>query len=252
MKSHIALVFLTATSLSPAQNPQDNPEFDPVAEAVREFNSRRPKEGNDVTVVLKPAAADEEPEADPPEDVATDEDSASKDKPEKPDEPADEVAEAEIETGPAREEKKPGISVQVEKIQSGTGAIDPTKVKLLAPFPAKPLLAPPSGWRIESSTDAPSITREVELSPGATITLNIRPHLLIPEADGVSVFSIPEPGYDSTKGYQQSATMGSILAESIIQMDTDSENLSLAVGRLEQLLSSLPHPDSGNSSPDAQ
>jgi hypothetical protein len=133
-----------------------------------------------------------------------------------------------------------GLAVRVEKLQEGKGNIDPSKVKLLAPFPAKPLSAPPAGWRLEASESAPPLTREVELSPGKKITLKIRPHILVPEADGITVFNVPEPGFDSVLGYCQKDTVGALLSKSVQQLDDDSKQLGYAIDKLQQLLVSLP------------
>jgi hypothetical protein len=115
-------------------------------------------------------------------------------------------------------------------------------VKLLAPFPAKPLAQAPAGWRLDASDSAPPFTREVEISPGSKITLTIRPHLLIPDADGAEVFTISEPGYENALGYQQTATVGAILSNSIRQLDEESKQLGTAIDNLQQLLVSLPKP----------
>jgi len=136
-----------------------------------------------------------------------------------------------------------GLAVRVEKLQTGTGNIDPSQVKLLAPFPAKPLAQAPAGWRLEASENAPPITREVELSPGNKITLTVRPHLLVPDVNGTSVFNVPEPGFDSSLGYRQNATVGAILAHSVRQLEDDSKELGTAIDQLQQLLVSLPKPE---------
>ena len=94
-----------------------------------------------------------------------------------------------------------------------------------------------------ASDSAPPFTREVELATGSKITLTIRPHLLVPEADGANVFAIPEPGYDNPLGYQQTATVGAILSNSIRRLDEDSKQLGTAIDSLQQLLISLPKPE---------
>jgi hypothetical protein len=71
----------------------------------------------------------------------------------------------------------------------------------------------------------------------------VRPHLLVPDANGADVFTIAEPGYESSLGYQQSATVGAILSNSIRQLDDDSKQLGIAIDRLQQLLISLPKPE---------
>ena len=134
---------------------------------------------------------------------------------------------------------EPSLTVQVETLQTGSGAIDPKSVKLLAPFPAKPLAPPPPGWRLDASASAPPFVRKVELAPGTHITLTIRPHLLIPDA---AAFALNEPGFDPALGYSQSQTVSAILANSIQQLDADAKQLGTAIELLQQLVSSLPHP----------
>lgn len=144
---------------------------------------------------------------------------------------------------PAAPIPKAELAVHVEKLQTGQGNIDPSQIKLLAPFPAKPLAQPPSGWRLATDGAVTPLTREVELAPGTKITLTIRPHLLVPEADAAQTFAISEPGYDPALGYQQTATVGAILARSIRQFDEDGKNLGNAIERMQQLLVTLPHFD---------
>lgn len=137
-------------------------------------------------------------------------------------------------------ERPSGPEVRVEHLSPGNGLTDATGVKIVAPFPAKPMSPAPEGWRFEVSASVPPFTREVEISPGVKISLTIRPHLLVPDSDGAETFSIPEPGYDSGLGYQQTATVGAILSQSIRQVEKDSQQLSTAIERLQQLLGSLP------------
>ena len=139
----------------------------------------------------------------------------------------------------APDEPGPGVIVKVEKLQSGNGTIDPKSVKLLAPFPAKPLAPTPPGWRLDSSNNAPPFVRKVDLAPGAGITLTIRPHLLIPDAESLA---IAEPGFDAALGYHQTQTVSAILANSIEQLDEDAKQLGNAIDHLQRLVSSLPHP----------
>jgi hypothetical protein len=139
-------------------------------------------------------------------------------------------------------EPKQGPTVQVENLQTASGPIDPKTVKILAPFPAKPLGPIPSGWRLDATNTAPTFTRKVELAEDASVVLKIRPQVLVPDADGAAVFSIQEPGYDPAFGYQQSQTVSHILTNSIRQLDDDSKALGNAIERLEQLLGSLPSP----------
>jgi hypothetical protein len=143
---------------------------------------------------------------------------------------------------PENTDPEKGIAVQVEKLQSGKGPVDPKTVKLLAPFPAKPLSEPPPGWMLDASGKAPDIIREIELSSGSKITLSVRPHVLVPVVDSVTQFGIEEPGFDASLGFHQPATVGTILSTSINQLDEDSKQLGSAIDRLQQLLISLPTP----------
>ncbi len=151
---------------------------------------------------------------------------------EAPPPPAEPAAEAD----PATE---PSLSIQVETLQAGSGTMDLKSVKLLAPFPAKPLAAIPPGWRLDASASAPPFIRKVELAPGTHITLKIRPHLLVPDATAIA---LSEPGFDPTLSYNQDQTVSAILGNSIQQLDADAKHLGSAIDLLQQLLSSLPHP----------
>ncbi len=239
---HIALASLLLGPPAHSQNVSEEAPEDPIQKAIREFNQRDRSSPNGVTVVLDPPAADpssadapaksESPPVlvtgRPPQDteVVVDHDPA----------PQEDSA---LAPGPPPEPRK-GLAVRVEKLQSGTGNIDPAQIKLLAPFPAKALSTAPVGWKIEASEQAPSFQREVELAPGRTITLNIRPHLLVPEADGHNTLSVSEPGFNHSLGYRQDSTVGAVLSRSIRQLDEDSGNLGTAIDNLQQLLVSLP------------
>ena len=151
---------------------------------------------------------------------------------------------AEIEDAePPKTPEPEGVTVQVEPGKGGTGKVDAASVKLLAPFPAKPLSQPPPGWRLEHPEDVPPITKEVPLANGTRISLTIRPHLLVPDADGANVIGVQEPGYDPTLGYAQAGTISAVLANSVERMEDDSRKLGDALDRLGQLLSSLPTPE---------
>lgn len=248
----IATFSIFGSLFAGAQSPPGEAESDPVLDAIREFNQRDGRKPNEVTVVLDPVGqpltppdalpADPKP-ADapkpvlvtgkPPEGIETDQ-------PATPPEPA---AAAPVEEPEEPKKPEPGLAVRVEKLHTGNGVIDPTQVKLRAPFPAKPLAQPPAGWKLDASASAPHLTREVELEPGSKITLTIRPHLLIPAADGANTFTVTEPGYDTDLGYQQTSTLGAILSNSIRQLDEDSQHLGTAIDNLQQLLSSLPKPE---------
>ena len=226
MKLHLAIAALALGGPLTAQNVQEEPKVDPVLAAIQEFNRRDQEKPNEVTVVLDPAG---QPPAAPVLVTGT----------------PPEIPAALPDEAPSAEAPKPetGLAVHVEKLQVGKGTIDPAQVKLLAPFPAKPLAETPAGWKLDASGSAPPFTREVELSPCSKITLTIRPHLLVPEADGANVFTISEPGYDNALGYQQTATVGAILANSIGELDDSSRAMGTAIDQLQQLLISLPKPE---------
>lgn len=234
----LSVVSISAQELSPK-------EPDPVLQRLSLPDDEKPKTA-EVSVVLDdvgiPLVPLEELKTPPPAPPVTDPPEATEEKPllvtGKPPEHAELLKDPPIE--PIEPEK--GVAVQVEKLQSGKGPIDPKKVKLLAPFPAKPLSEPPSGWMLDSSGKAPAFTREIELSPGSRITLNIKPHVLVPVADGTTEFNIDEPGFDAALGFHQPSTVGTILATSIKQLDEDSKQLGDAIDRLQQLLISLPTP----------
>ena len=215
-----------------------NPEPDPVvADAVKKFFADRASNNppNEVTVKLPPPPAQPGPDSPSPtpNDAASPDSSPPQDAPS----PAPPVPSGTDTTAGA--EPEPSLTVQVEKLQTGTGPIDPKTVKLLAPFPAKPLAAIPPGWRLDSSTSAPPFIRNVELAPGTSITLTIRPHLLVPDA---ASFAVTEPGFDAALGYRQAQTVSAILANSLEQLDEDAKQLGNAIDHLQQLVSSLPHP----------
>ena len=223
---------LPAPTAPPAPATAD-PAADPVVDAVSKFFADRESDRppNEVTVKLPPPPAQPEPAAPvaAPPDVASPESTPAGSAP----------APGPADTSPPTE-TEPSLTVQVEKLQTGTGAIDPNTVKLRAPFPAKPLAAIPSGWRLDASASAPPFTRKVDLAPGTSITLTIRPHLLVPEA---AAFAISEPGFDPALGYRQAQTVSAILANSIQQLDEDAKQLGNAIDHLQQLVSSLPHPE---------
>lgn len=250
--TYLAAGFLLTALPAAAQNVRAEPEEDPVQAAIREFNLRDKSKPNEVTVVLdtpsdepvlvtgKPPAdaaekTDEGPEEAPGQAVAEEESAA-------PEEVTEEEPVELLET-PVSEVQPKGLTVRVQELRTGTGAIDSSKVKLAAPFPAKPLARPPSGWKLVESADAPTLTREVELGEGSTITLDVKPHVLVPEDDGVSVFAVAEPGFDTSLGYAQDATVGAILTRSMTRMDEDSKRLGQVVDQLQQLLVSLPKPE---------
>jgi hypothetical protein len=133
-----------------------------------------------------------------------------------------------------------GVSVNVAPGRDGTVKVDAAAVKLLAPFPAKPLFQPPAGWRLEHPEDVPAFIEKVTLANGTTISLSIRPHLLVPDADGREQLAVGEPGYDPDLRYAQTGTMSAVLNSSVERMEEDSRRMSEALERLGQLLGSLP------------
>ena len=211
-----------------AQTVREDPTPDTVLDAIEKFSQSDQKLAKDVQVVLDPAEA-----AGPPAPII--EKPAEAAAPEPSD--GDALAQA-AETAAAKHQE--GLSVRVESLQTGQTKIDPKQIKLLAPFPAKPLSQPPSGWHLEASESAPPFIREVEVAPGSKVTLSIRPHFLVPDANGSSIFTISEPGYKSALGYQQTDTVGAVLAHSLNQLEEDSLDLGNAIESLEQLLISLP------------
>lgn len=261
----IVAITLLAAPWSHAQNVSEESQEDPVQAAIREFNRRDSKEPKEVTVVLAPPGepAESEPVPEVVEPEPTPEGSPAPpvlvtgkapegteliEEPGPADEadPADQTSEIPppetlLEEPPPAPRK--GLQVRVEKIQSGSGTLDPSAVKLLAPFPAKPLAQPPAGWRLETSESAPPFTRDVELSPGKSITLTVRPHLLVPDTNNTDVFAVAEPGFDPSLGYHQNATVGAVLSQSIRQLDDDSKALGNVIDNLQQLLVSLPKPE---------
>jgi hypothetical protein len=248
----ITLLLLGAAAWLPAQTTVYRNEPGSLLHLVGDAEGAGPGLPNEITVVLPPPGEEPSAAEDQPADISSDDEAASEDPAPEAPESGDEDIPTEGDAGtsaevviPADDEPeapKPGISVRVERLNSGSAEIDPAQVKLLAPFPAKLLARPPAGWRIESSENAPPINREVELSPGKRITLNVRPHLLVAEADGSNVFQIPEPGYDAALGYRQNATAAAILSTSIRQLDEDSRQLGNVIEQLQQLLVSLPQP----------
>lgn len=213
-----------------AESPSE-PGEDALFEILRDTTGGKPR--REVTVVLeeegKPVAPAQKPETA----------KAEKPSPQKPAEPAGLVAVTPI---TEKKDSQKGVAVRVETLQTSETPIDPKQVKLLAPFPAKPLSDPPAGWTLDASGNAPAFVKEVELSPGVSISLSIKPHVLTTAANGSSLFSVGEPGFDPALGYQQTRTLGSILSTSIEQLDESSKRMGEAIDHLQQLLVSLPAP----------
>lgn len=220
------------------------------------------RKSNEVTVVLDPPS--DEPAVVPnpisPAPLLENPNALTEEEPQKPSKQSEQSEESEPSAStlppapesPTPEEEAPiekpaakpnqGVNVRVEKLQTASGPIDPTKVKLLAPFPAKPLASIPSGWKLDPNSSAPPFNREVEIAPGSKISLSIRPHVLVPETNGSSTFTISEPGYQAELGYGQKDTVGAVLATSVRQLDEDARQMGIAIDNLQQLLISLPSP----------
>jgi hypothetical protein len=217
----IAAVSAIAQDIAPKSS-----ERDPVLSALTEgfedeempsvtvdISATSPTEGDRDSAAPDPAP--DAPEGDPGVDATTDD------------------------AAPAEPEPE-GVSVQVEPGRDGSAKVAAAAVKLLAPFPAKPLFLPPAGWRLEHPSDVPSFVEKVPLANGTTISLSIRPHLLVPDADGENVLAVGEPGYDPALRYAQTGTLSAVLGRSIERMDEDARQMSAALDRLSQLLTSLP------------
>jgi hypothetical protein len=252
---------LTASAF--AQNPVEPKESPEVSEALRkaieEFNRHKKDanaKANEVVVVLEPPA----PPAEASKEEATEADALTEENAAKPilangnppvqveaDVPPEEKKEElSPETVVETEDERPAesaLEVRVESIRKGIGSIDPRQVKLKARFPAKPLSTAPAGWLLERSEQAPVYRKDVDLQPGTTISLSIRPHVLSPDSDGMDTFSVGEPGFNASQGYIQKNTVSAILGTSVAQLDRDSLQLGNAISELHHLLASLPQPE---------
>jgi hypothetical protein len=173
----------------------------------------------------------------PPADATTIDENAEAPAPE-PTPAADPPPPAET---PASEEpvEKNGIRIEVQGGNKDV-RIPASDIEIVAPFPAKPLSTPPAGWRLAHPDSVTAVAHEVTLNNGTPVKLSIRPHVLVPDADGRDIFALREPGFDSAKGYNQTDTIGAILAESIHTLDDHTDRLSEASQSLSELLDSLP------------
>lgn len=133
---------------------------------------------------------------------------------------------------------KQGVEIRVEAV-SGKTTAKPEDIQITAPFPAKPLSDTPDGWKIVRSEKAKPFTKEVDVA-GSKLTLTIHPHILVPDDDGLTVYSVSEPGYQASLQYQQAETVGAILQRSIQQNEEESNRMKSALENLRQLLESLP------------
>lgn len=222
MKLPVTLLALTSLAFAQDIAPKDS-ERDPVLSALLEAEATTAVSGPSVTVNLEPSQISEELEepvlvtGSPPTDALL--------------HPEERPSPKEIS----------GVGVEVEAGASNAH-VDASKIKLLAPFPAKPLSSPPSGWKLVHPNNAPPFSKKVELASGSSVILSIRPHLLVPDADGDEVLGLHEPGYKAADGYAQKETIGAVLADSIMSLDANSDRLNAAAKRLDELLTSLPAP----------
>ena len=223
--------------------------LDPIDAAIAAFNNRDLDTAGD----SKP---DEEPKPDEPEGKPV---LVTGKKPKDPnlidisEVPVDPDAAQEL---PPAEPEAKGLRVRVEQLAPGKGKLKPESVRLLAPFPAKALDEAPPGWLLQTSDTAPAFKRQVELTPGKAITLTIKPHVLVPDADHSRILAVPEPGFEASLGYGQSDTVAAVLSDSIRKLNEDSQRIGDAIDQLQQLIVSLPKPeiekpDSASSIPDA-
>lgn len=256
---------------APTDDVAGNKTEDPIESAIRAFNHRERSKPNEVIVVLepekpqqtesaKPSHPPQDPKQPPAEATPSDAEHSTPKvvlvtgKPPKDSQVID-ISEIPVvsdpESSPAPEDVQPkpkqGLEVRVQNVQPGNGEIDTKHVRLLTPFPAKPLNPAPAGWLLKVSDEAPPFTREVELAPGKKITLNIHPHLLVPDANGANVFAVPEPGFNASLGLDQSDTVAAALTHSIHKLDEDSKQLGILIDRLQQLMVSLPNTESAPS-----
>ena len=165
---------------------------------------------------------------------------------------------AELENFDESEEQKPvlvdipdlhqtvdeGIQIHVEKItnQSGDETGDITKVEISAPWPAKPLIAAPSGWQLIPAPDTlEDYKTKVELGNGKIIELSITPYVLNPMSGGVDkAVRVAEPGYVSTLQGGNRQTVGKLLEKMNTELEQNEKKAATVISDLQQLLSSLP------------
>lgn len=226
----ISCAAIAAVALAQDIAPKDS-ERDPLLSALSEGLDE--EGGPSVTVDIRSTAQPMVP-------AAPDEPVLVTGKP--PEEGAEAGTEGEVPEPPPTQAPE-GVVVNVEPGTGGTGAVDAKSVKLLAPFAAKPLSHPPAGWRLEHPKEVPPFNQEVTLKNGTRMQLSIRPHLVVPDADGARVIAVKEPGFEPEKRYAQTGTMSAVLSSSIDQLDSEARQMSEAIDRLEQLLGSLPAPE---------
>jgi hypothetical protein len=136
-----------------------------------------------------------------------------------------------------------GVQVSVSSVSGKLESLDPSEITIKAPFPAKPLAPAPAGWKLARSEDPEAgFEQAVEIVPGTGMKLTIRPHVLVPDSDGIATFAVLEPGFQPSLQYRQVDTVGCMLGESIRHLKADEERIGESIRRLEELLVSLPNP----------
>ena len=135
-----------------------------------------------------------------------------------------------------------GIQIQVEKTAGKAGENNGlSAVKIYSPWPAKPIVPAPEGWKFSPAPAGLAPYRKtVVLGNGSTVPLAITPFVLVPVSDGLNAISIAEPGYDPIQQYTQQDTVGSILQKSTTELEQNEKQAADAIRRLQLLLSSLP------------
>jgi len=134
------------------------------------------------------------------------------------------------------------IQIQIEKIAGKLGVeSEPGTVKIDAPWPAKPISIPPSGWKFAPAPkDVEPFRTQVTLSTGNEVELSITPYILVPLSDGITSIKISEPGYEAALQYGQENTLGIMLQNSTTEIEKHEKQAAATIQQLQQLLSSLP------------
>lgn len=235
----IMMLQLGWISLATAQYEGEIEVPENILEAIRESEKNAEGAANDVTVVLPPPGGtsgkqEEVKEVESAEEPTQDEVVASI---------LNSDSEIDVEITPGSPAPQ-GPEVRVHPLRDlGGRKITAADVTIRTPFAAKPLGTPTPGWKLVSSPEAPPFSQNVEVAPGTWLTLSIRPHVLIPDADGQTAFQIQEPGFTPAHGYRQTSTIGATLGSSIEQLEADSRMLGEVITDLEQILISLPKSD---------
>lgn len=175
----------------------------------------------------------------PPATVIDEGDKADESAEEKPTKDDDSEEEAGTDEG---KEEDGGIQIQVEKTAGKSGVKHQKgKVKIEAPWPAKPISVPPAGWKFApGGKETEPFRTQVELASGNTVDLSITPYVLVPISDGRTAIKISEPGYEASLQFAQKNTLGVMLQNSTAEIENHEKHAAAAIQRLQQLLSSLP------------